>query len=277
MGWKTIASYTLAAVLTFLLYFVGSWRMGYVVDEDGRINKGNLKVHFLILILALAGATILASKDLEAIRKQAEEEAKSKYAGVLKAESKVLLPFEQPIITKLEIGWTLNKPGAIIQYPGGPLSNVFKDSKGNVPKAFEDICLTIREKDEEVKVSTLIRDQNGTIVAVLTDNEWKVSPPPVTFDRNYTKDMLEVIDGKGNVVLQVRVLKDRIQLNGVFYDSHGNGIVIFPPEESDRGTKFPKDEHVGVIQLLPQNRAYTGKSIKPIFKYPSDLHLGELE
>ncbi|MEJ0092842.1 MAG: hypothetical protein WDN46_05280 [Methylocella sp.] len=45
-------------------------------------------------------------------------------------------------------------------------------------------------------------------------NEWRVTPPPGTLDRNYTDDALEIRGAGGKIVLQLRVLQDRIQLQG---------------------------------------------------------------
>jgi tetratricopeptide (TPR) repeat protein len=89
-------------------------------------------------------------------------------------------------------------------------------------------------------------------------------PPPQTLDRNYTNDLLEVIDGKGNVVIQVRIQEDRIKLNGIFYDSDGNGVAFAPNY---------KDLKWSVFSGLNPNKQKP--DIEPIFKYPSELHLGE--
>jgi hypothetical protein len=127
----------------------------------------------------------------------------------------------------------------------------------------------IESIDGKLKVSTSITDENGRLIAELIQNEWKVAPPPGTWDRNYTEDSLEVKDASGRVVLQVRALPDRIQLQGMWWVDIGfNGVVRF----IIRGN--PKDG--GQIVLVPRSNKDALPVIEPMFKYPSERHLGEL-
>jgi hypothetical protein len=66
--------------------------------------------------------------------------------------------------------------------------------------------------------------KNGNLVAELRRNEWQVSPN--SWDRNYTKDAVEVIDSTGKVVLRVRALPDRTKLQGEWWSTDGRGIRI---------------------------------------------------
>jgi hypothetical protein len=127
----------------------------------------------------------------------------------------------------------------------------------------------IESIDGKLKVSTEVADGNGKLIAELIHNEWKVAPPPGTWDRNYTDDALEVRDASGNVVLQIRALPDRIQLQGIWWvDTGFNGVVQFVI----RGN--PKDG--GQIVLVPKNNKDGPPRIEQMFRYPSDRHLGEL-
>jgi hypothetical protein len=65
----------------------------------------------------------------------------------------------------------------------------------------------------KAKISTRITDESGNLIAEIIRNEWKVAPTRA-WDRNYSGDALEVKDSRGYVVLQVRVLADRIQIQG---------------------------------------------------------------
>lgn len=112
----------------------------------------------------------------------------------------------------------------------------------------------------------LIRDKKGSVIASIERNEWKVALPPKTFDRNYSKDMLEIIDDKGEVVLQVRALKDAIQLNGIFYGENGFGMAIYPHPQ--------KLGWMRMVMLGPDSDHQA--NLVPIFRYPSELHLGEI-
>jgi hypothetical protein len=128
----------------------------------------------------------------------------------------------------------------------------------------DDNPLTIENIFRKVKVSTTIRDKSGAIVAELSKNQWRVWPPK-TFDRNYTDDTLEVRRSDGNIVLQVRVLPDRVQLQGEWRSADGRGI---------RLVKAPGGGGVIVIRRGEFER--DDPKIKPIFRYPSDSHFREL-
>jgi hypothetical protein len=132
----------------------------------------------------------------------------------------------------------------------------------------KDSHLTIEKIAGDIKVSTQIKDRNGNVVAELARNEWQVSPPN-TWDRNYTDDALEVIDGRGRVVLQVQAFRDGIKLQGEWWNKD-RGVRIASmknPSTGELGGAF--------IFLRPTNDPDEPR-IKPIFEYPSSAHFGEL-
>src|SRR5947209_6207129 len=88
---------------------------------------------------------------------------------------------------------------------------------------FDDVALTVEVEDGQVKLSTSVRDRYGRAVAEITQNDWK-SNPHNSFDRNYSKNAVEVKDSSGDIVLQVRLLRDRVQLQAKFYDATGRGV-----------------------------------------------------
>ncbi len=178
--------------------------------------------------------------------------ARSKYAGTLKPKSTVLFSTRNNVNPKIELG----DGGAIFSFTGQKGQPLFK--------IFTDNSLTIINDRSQVKVSTLIRDKSGSVVAELINNEWKVNKNK-TFDRNYSKDALEVKDNTGDIVLQVKVLGDRIQFQGKFYDNQGNGVA-FGKDDSGQG---------GVIERTSTNHPNLELKIEPIFLYPSENHLGE--
>jgi len=150
----------------------------------------------------------------------------------------------------LEIG----DSGAIFIWAGKsgePIFNFFNDNPLTVEKIFE-----------KLKVSTTIRDKSGAVVAEIIRNQWRVSPPH-TFDRNYTDDALEVRGADGNVVLQVRMLPDRVQLQGEWRAADGWGV------------RLVKGPGGGLMVTRPGEFERDDHKIKPIFKYPSDSHFGE--
>jgi hypothetical protein len=112
--------------------------------------------------------------------------------------------------------------------------------------------VTIRREHNEVKLSTTVRDKNNNLIVKISDNHWEVSPEKTQcWDKNYTDDSLEVMDGRGRVVLQVRVLQDSVQLQ-VEWPDHNNTLVL----------QGMYDETDG---------------IRPMFRYPSADHWGELD
>lgn len=197
-------------------------------------------------------------------REREKEAARLKYSGILAPKCNILRALLSPLrvllspkgapLPKLELG----DSGSILVWAGPHGKPMFK--------LFEDNSLTIATRRGRVSVSTLIRDPDGSVVAELVNNEWRVNPHE-SFDRNYTKDALEVKDHGGNIILQVRMLEDRARFQGKFYDSSGRGVAL----GSEGG---PHNKH-GVIQVSGPNHPLDF-SIEPIFKYPSDTHLGEL-
>jgi hypothetical protein len=174
--------------------------------------------------------------------------ASSAQTGVLKSRQTLLAP-KQATLPKLEIG----DSGAIFAFSGPQGQPLFK--------FFDDSHLTVELEDGQLKVSTVIRDQTGKVVAELAKNEWKVNSA-TAYDRNYSKDALEVRDATGEVVMQVRFVGDRVQFQGRFFDKTGRGVTIAK-------VKGPDGKMGGAMDFSAQLR------ITPIFRYPGERHLGE--
>jgi len=183
--------------------------------------------------------------------------ARTSYSGRLEKEKKFIkvLVAKEQAYPKLEIG----DSGAVLMYAGPQGSPLFRFA--------EDSALTVELENSEVKVSTIIRDRTGRIVAELTRNEWKVNPLN-TWDRNYSKNALEVKDPTGDIVLQVILVDDRVRFQAKLYDSTGRGIGI--------GKVRGPEGWGGGIELTGPSHPNLQLKIPPIFNYPSDLHLGEL-
>jgi hypothetical protein len=115
--------------------------------------------------------------------------------------------------------------------------------------------IKLRMMNGRVLLSTTVRDDNKNLIAEIIDNHWIVSSSTAScWDKNYTDDSLEVKDGHGRVVLQVRVLPNIVQLQEEWQWNPGTksgGIYV-------RGHYSEKD------------------GITPLFKYPSELYWGEL-
>lgn len=192
---------------------------------------------------------------LLAVMLHIRNDARSAYTGTLQARNQVVVSATQHVWPKVEFG----DSGAILLYAG---------PQGSLLLTFaEDTKFTIVREAGQVKVSTIIRDRTGRVVAELVNNEWKVNPNN-SWDRNYTSDALEVRGPIGDTVLQVRVLEDRVQLQAKFYDSDGRGFAF--------GKVLGPQGWGGGIEITGPADPQLHMKIAPMFKYPSDSHFGEL-
>jgi len=188
-------------------------------------------------------------------RIEREKDARRAYTGEIRSPIKVVVSSKDHVWPQLELG----NSGTVFAYTGPQGSPLFKFA--------EDANLTIVREDGRVKVSLDIRDKRGALVAELVKNEWRVNPHNA-FDRNYSTDALEVRDASGDVVLQVKALPDRVQLQARLYDPSGRGIGFGK-------VVGPDGRPGGGIVLSPSGHPLDLK-IAPMFKYPSDTHLGQL-
>jgi hypothetical protein len=196
-------------------------------------------------ILLVAGGII----QLSLARTERRSKEASAQTGVLTSQ-RILLAPNQAAHPKLEIG----DSGAIFVFAGPQGQPLFK--------FFDDSHLTIELENGQLRVSTLIRDKAGKVVGELSKNEWKVNTT-AAYDRNYSKDALEVRDASGDVVIQVRFVGDRVQFQGKFFDKNGRCVTIGKVRGAD-------GKMGGAMDFSGQLR------VDPIFRYPSERHLGEL-
>jgi hypothetical protein len=116
--------------------------------------------------------------------------------------------------------------------------------------------IDVKMVNGRVRLSTTVHDDNKNLIAEVIDNHWTVSSSTaVCWDKNYSDDSLEVKDGHGRIVLQVKLFPSVVQIQEEW--------------QWDPGTKSG-----GIIQ--------TGKydeknGIKRVFKYPSELYWGQSE
>ena len=106
-------------------------------------------------------------------------------------------------------------------------------------------------------ISAIIRNEAGKIIAKIDANQWTINPN-LLFDRNFDDRAVEVVDAKGNVVLQATMVEDGVSFTGVFYREDGWRVAI---GESAFELKPPG------VELETH--------FDPIFNYPSTNHPGE--
>ncbi len=131
-------------------------------------------------------------------------------------------------------------------------------------KPFPDAEFRVEFGRQWPLVSTTVRDSKGHIIATINKNHWRVYPPYCQ-EKNYTEDALEVLDSSLHVVLQLKLLQDRVQVQGEWWDNQGHGQRISRSSDPKRGQ---------LVHLGPQVKSNEAL-IQPMFRYPSKQHWQE--
>jgi hypothetical protein len=121
---------------------------------------------------------------------------------------------------------------------------------------------------EAVLVSGDVVSLDGRIVARIKDNEWELNRDNY-FTRNYDESALEVLDkDSGVIILQIEFFdKGTVRLAGLFGKAEAYVCVL------DDG-QHPIGDRTNMKEVVAKTRDAL-RTLKPIFVYPSDLHLGE--
>ena len=118
--------------------------------------------------------------------------------------------------------------------------------------------------DGKVTITTKVLDKDGKILVQIEHNHWTTPEVPQILDWNYADDALEVIGPSGRVVLQIKVLGDRFQIAGEWWDENG------------RGQRWVKVPYGAEMLILVRTNDPDEQHIVPLFQYPSTRHLGKL-
>jgi len=133
---------------------------------------------------------------------------------------------------------------------------------------FQDARVNLENDHGHLLLSTFVRDQQGKWVVEIDRNHWTVNPDrAICMDKNYTRDSLEVRDGRGHVVLQVRLFSDRIRVEGEWFNDQGEIREL----SMDKKTHMAHEIFSGPGQ--PGGRMEI--LIQPLFLYPSRTHWAE--
>lgn len=165
------------------------------------------------------------------------------------------------------------KPQTILQVGNSGTNFIFAGSPNQDLFGFlYNAGLRIEAGENGLEISTPIRDRQGHLIVEIKKNHWSVSPDrSVCWDKNYNNNSLEVMDARGHVVLQIRIFADRVQLQGEWHDEFGNGNkLMVSPDPSRPGALIP------IWRNTEAEQRQASLLIKPIFKYPSSEHWGEL-
>lgn len=244
----SIGSFLLAKICFSVAAILFLTKFGVWISSESYELKWRVLIAFIIFG-AIGVGWVFSWQWVNIVEKDMrEKEAKKAYVGQLKSEKKVIFSPKENIYPEVEIGDSTS--GFMFASPKGePLFRIAEDIKIEIGKG-------------ELKLSTKIRNKNGHIIAEIVNNEWKISPPEtgIIWDRNYSKDAVEVRDPNGDIVLQVRLVGHKIQFQARLYDKDGNKIDF--------------------VSIGPKKGCIIGANlqnlkIRPIFRYPSELHLGE--
>jgi hypothetical protein len=120
--------------------------------------------------------------------------------------------------------------------------------------------IQIKFRDVRLLVSAEIKNEEGETIAKIKDNYWVVNENNmIARDRNYNSYAFEVINSNLIPVLQVVVQEqNKIYIGGFFYDP-SRKVLVTP-----RGL------------FINPSSAQIDENIQPIFRYPSEEHLGEM-
>ena len=120
-----------------------------------------------------------------------------------------------------------------------------------------------------MEISTPVLDRSGKKIADIEKNRWTVLSQPEIWDKNFSDNALEIKDSRGEVVLQLRYLPDRLQIAAEWRDQFGRGqewAKCAPPGKPASGCVIPWGD--------PRTELQNEVPIEPIFQYPSSEHLG---
>jgi len=220
---------------------------GWIINKDASWWLKGLMA--LLIVVALVAQIVI-------IKNEQKEKETTKYTGILEGKPVTILSGTQQVYPKLQLG---NSESILVwQGPQGePMFTIFEDNE-----------ITIWIEKDALKVSAKIRNAKGELIAELIGNEWKAAIPPKIWDRNYNNNAIEVIDETGDVVFQVVLKEDVVQFAAKMYSSTGEGFGMGSAID-------PKLGPVGIFEKTKPGEAFNLK-IEPMFKYPSELHMGEL-
>jgi hypothetical protein len=121
-----------------------------------------------------------------------------------------------------------------------------------------DYPFQIKFQNGKFLISTVIRNEEGEIIAKIANNSWVVNDNHIIArDRNYNSFAFEVIDSDLNPVIQVIFSpNNKMYLGGLYYVPSGR--MLLTPEAT----------------ILNPSSSQIAEKTQPIFVYPSEKNLG---
>jgi len=248
---------TMPVVVRWILWFT-CWTMTAIL----------LQIHFEVpkriksrIAVAIAAAFLFVACFQSLARMQWESERAAILEGQLCSSRSFWGKCYTPAVPIIEIG---GDSGSNIVYVG-------QDSSVDFGTFARNAGLRIERGKNGMEISTPVLDRSGKKIANIEKNHWVVVAQPEIWDKNYTHNALEIKDSRGEVVLQLRFLPDRLQIAAEWRDQFGRG------QEWAKCSAAPDKPKSGCV--IPWGDARTELQnevpIEPIFQYPSSKHLGE--
>ncbi len=264
----------------FVLLATGFPLLGVGVDrllkfywKDARTRKHRRARVLLIVVSVLAGIVCCLAAIRESIRSEQQRQRLAqalKEADIERRTHALEGRFEdhEGRGQMYEVG---NSESVICVVGGGSVLHILRETP--LRKIAEENSIESKTVAGKLLVSAKIRGRDG-LLAEINDNEWKVTPAPKSWDRNYSTNALEVKDSEGSIVFQIKLVAgvaglpvtSIVSFQCILCDSDGNWVGFVGGGGKGRGA----------MTFGLANSTIPIPRIKPLFKYPSSLHLGEL-
>jgi len=155
------------------------------------------------------------------------------------------------------------------QPPGSDMSAI--EGANSFTQLAYDAGIRLNHGEHGLEITTTIKNKNGDTVVDVDKNHWKVIPP-YFYDKNYTQNVLEVKDNRKHVVLWIRILEDRVQIQGEWRDEFGNGVRLLRCQPSGNKEMGCTDKSRNSVE----EQHYENDMIEPMFEYPSKDNWGKM-
>ncbi|MBW8243040.1 hypothetical protein K1F50_09535 [Muricauda oceani] len=99
-----------------------------------------------------------------------------------------------------------------------------KDSKEPQRGYINGVSIMIIQDGNKFLVSTHLSAPNGDLIFELVENKWSLKKNSV-FSVNHDKHGLEIIDNKGNVFLQINLVKSSFRVTGTFFNQYSVALL----------------------------------------------------
>ncbi|HXZ27989.1 MAG TPA: hypothetical protein VEG08_08330 [Terriglobales bacterium] len=235
------------AIARWIIWF--ACFVGFLVIVQLLIDPVNrVELKWRVVATGLLAVTFVAGLWPTAYSQWRQEMARQTWGKLVATEE---LPDVPPGHYQIQIGTV----GAKFNFPS---------SKHDPWQIFGDTLTFGGDDNGDVLFSTVIRDRvTGNRIVEIDRNVWHVSNQQnVCWDKNYSRSVLEVLDGRGNVVLQVRLFKNGVQLQGEWHDDKGDGLRLV-----QYGPQGPQS---AVYRFVVGQEDPALPDITRSFRYPSD-------